>query len=60
LVRLQDEYAITDAGQKLVEAKADWIELQGGIDRWLGGVHLTGREPQWRWDQDKKRLAARS
>lgn len=52
----KDEYAITEAGQQLLAGKADWIELHGGIDRWLGGVHLTGKEPQWRWDADKKTL----
>jgi hypothetical protein len=20
-----------------------------GIDRWIGGVHLRGRETSWRW-----------
>ena len=59
LVKLQqDEYAITDAGQQLLEHKADWIALQGGIDRWLGGVHLTGKQPQWRWDAEKTTLVA--
>jgi hypothetical protein len=52
----KDEYAITTAGQQLVEGKADWIALQGGIDRWLGGVHLTGKQPQWRWDGQTKTL----
>jgi hypothetical protein len=22
-----------------------------GVDRWVGGVHLAGREPRWRWDE---------
>jgi len=56
----RDEYALTDAGQRLLEAKADWIALQGGIDRWLGGVHLTGKQSQWRWDGDKKTLIGHS
>jgi hypothetical protein len=42
----------------LLEGKADWIKLQGGIDRWLGGVHLTGDQPKWRWDSEKKTLIA--
>jgi hypothetical protein len=21
-----------------------------GIDRWIGGVHLTGQRSAWRWD----------
>jgi hypothetical protein len=52
----QDEFAITEAGQQLLAGKADWITLQGGIDRWLGGVHLTGKQPQWRWDGQTKTL----
>ena len=40
----------------MLEGKADWIKLQGGIDRWLGGVHLTGEQPKWRWDNEKKTL----
>jgi hypothetical protein len=50
------EYVLTDYGRQLLAGQADWITLQGGIDRWLGGVHLTGEQPQWRWDGDKKRL----
>jgi hypothetical protein len=52
----KNEFSITDAGQQLLEGKADWIKLQGGIDRWLGGVHLTGEQPKWRWDNEKKTL----
>ena len=52
----KNEYAVTDAGQKLLEGKADWIELSGGIDRWLGGVHLLGPQSQWRWDEIAKTL----
>jgi hypothetical protein len=56
----KNEFSITDAGQQLLDGKADWIKLQGGIDRWLGGVHLTGEQAQWRWDHDKKMLVAGS
>jgi hypothetical protein len=54
----KDEYAITEAGQQLLAGKADWITLQGGIDRWLGGVHLHGKESQWRWNSANKLLAS--
>jgi Domain of unknown function (DUF1835) len=53
----KNEFAITDAGTQLLAGKADWIKLRGGVDRWLGGVHLTGAQPQWRWDEEKKTLA---
>jgi hypothetical protein len=54
----KNEFTITDAGRQLLESKADWIKLQGKVDRWLGGVHLTGEQPQWRWDSEKKTLIA--
>ncbi len=56
----KNEFMITDAGRQLLEGKADWIKLQGGIDRWLGGMHLTGDQPKWRWDSEKKTLTAGS
>ena len=54
----KNEFTITDAGKQLLGGKADWTKLQGGVDRWLGGVHLTGEQPQWRWDHEKKTLIA--
>jgi hypothetical protein len=53
----KNEYAITDHGRQLLEGKADWIKLNGAIDVWLGGVHLTGQEASWRWDEEKQTLA---
>jgi len=52
----KDEYAITDSGRRLLEGKADWVKLSGPIDIWLGGVHLTGQESAWRWDEEKQIL----
>ena len=37
-------------GRDVLAGRADWIEVRGGIDRWLGGVHLVGDDAQWRWD----------
>jgi hypothetical protein len=54
----KNEFAVTAAGQELLEGKADWIKLQGNIDRWLGGVHLTGEQAQWRWEPSEKKLVA--
>jgi hypothetical protein len=50
----KNEFAVTEAGRQLLQGEADWIELNGGIDRWLGGVHLHGRQAQWRWDDAQK------
>jgi len=49
----KNEYAITDHGRQLLEGKADWTKLSAPIDIWLGGVHLTGKEHVWRWDEEK-------
>jgi Domain of unknown function (DUF1835) len=35
--------AITDAGRSVLAGEADHVALNG-IDRWIGGVHLQGRE----------------
>jgi hypothetical protein len=29
---------------------------RGGIDRWLGGVHLRGDDAEWRWDGQGRRV----
>lgn len=52
----EGDYAVTDAGRHLLAGKADWIKLCGGIDVWLGGVHMTGTEAAWRWDAEVKKL----
>jgi len=44
------QYALTEAGHACLAGEADRVALAGGIDRWLGGVHLEGAEPAWRWD----------
>ena len=38
---------LTDTGRDVLAAHADHVALNG-IDRWLGGVHLTP-ERHWRW-----------
>ena len=39
---------LTDEGRDLLRGGSDRVKLCG-IDRWLGGVHLEGRGPAWRW-----------
>jgi hypothetical protein len=51
-----DSYHITSLGKKLLAGEADWIRDRGGIDLWLGGVHLHGADAAWRWDADGKAL----
>jgi hypothetical protein len=50
--------SITAFGRDLLDARADRVSFCG-IDRWLGGVHLEGRGPIWRWDAASNRLANR-
>jgi hypothetical protein len=49
------EVTITEAGRKVVEGRADHVELNG-IDRWIGGVHLKGDKAVWRWDRVSQRI----
>jgi hypothetical protein len=50
--------AVTGVGQAVLAGREDWIEIRGGIDCWLGGVHLQGRYAAWRWDRQACRLVA--
>ena len=47
--------SITNAGKKVLNKEEDYI-LLNGIDCWFGGVHLSGKEAQWRWDEEKQIL----
>jgi hypothetical protein len=43
------ELELTESGRDVLAGAADRLRLCG-IDRWLGGVHLNGRGPSWRWN----------
>jgi Domain of unknown function (DUF1835) len=49
---------LTLAGHAVLEGRMDWLEISG-IDRWLGGVHLFGRDARWRWDGAARQLQRR-
>lgn len=49
---------ITDTGRAVLSGEADAIHLNG-IDRWYGGVHLTGSEAEWRWAKETASLVRR-
>lgn len=51
-----DRYVLSDSRKQLLAGQADWLKLCGGIDVWLGGVHLEGSEPAWRWDPGAQKL----
>ncbi len=46
---------LTEAGYEVLEGRKDFVALNG-IDRWIGGVHLTS-ENVWRYEPETKRLA---
>ena len=39
-------FELTDAGSRVLDGKADYVALNG-IDRWMGGVHLTDGRYRW-------------
>lgn len=42
--------ALTDTGRRVLAGLADHVGVNG-VDRWVGGVHLRGRDVAWRWDE---------
>jgi hypothetical protein len=46
--------ALNDLGEVVLDGGADHVELNG-IDRWMGGVHLSLAN-LWRWDADARTL----
>ena len=46
--------ALTDTGRDVLAGRADHVALNG-VDRWMGGVHLT--DGRHRWDPQKRCLA---
>ncbi|GAA2211693.1 DUF1835 domain-containing protein [Nonomuraea monospora] len=49
------EVRLTGAGARVLAGEADHVTLNG-IDRWIGGVHLTGQDVRWRWDEGRECL----
>jgi hypothetical protein len=54
LSQLDGGYEATVLGRRVLAGDADWLEYQP-VDRWIGGVHLTGEHP-WRWDETTERV----
>jgi uncharacterized protein YgfB (UPF0149 family) len=48
--------SLTDEGSAVLAGRADAVRLRG-VDRWLGGVRLSG-EAVWRWDAARERVVA--
>ena len=51
---LQQRLILTELGQQVILNKTNWVEING-IDKWLGGVHVT-RKTLWYWDNTKQIL----
>jgi hypothetical protein len=47
---------LTAAGRRVLGGEADHLALNG-IDRWIGGVHLQGRDARWRFDEGTESIA---
>jgi hypothetical protein len=47
---------VTPSGERVLTGEADRVELLG-VDRWLGGSHVTA-ESGWRWDSAALQLRA--
>ncbi len=45
---------LTATGERMLHGRADRVELLG-IDRWIGGTHLTP-ENAWRWNSSERKL----
>jgi hypothetical protein len=49
---------LTDAAEAVRAGRADRWALGAPVDRWHGGVHLSGVTPAWRWDRGTRRVVA--
>jgi uncharacterized protein DUF1835 len=49
---------LSETGRKLLAGQADWCRI-AGVGRSIGGVHLRGAAPRWRWDPARGRLVER-
>jgi hypothetical protein len=47
-------FELTEKGGDVIAGKDDYVEMNG-IDRWLGGAHLTENN-LWRWDEQRQKL----
>jgi hypothetical protein len=50
-----DELAPSPTGEAVLAGEVDALDVLG-IDRWLGGVHVSGPAVPWRWDDRLGRL----
>jgi plasmid stabilization system protein ParE len=46
---------LTTTGRSVLDGEQDHVALNG-IDRWIGGVHLQGRDVAWRWHEGEEAI----
>ncbi|HEV8628912.1 MAG TPA: hypothetical protein VGV61_01245, partial [Thermoanaerobaculia bacterium] len=51
-------HRLTALGRRLLAGEEDWVRTSGGLDRWVGGVHLRGTAMRWRWDEGAATVVA--
>src|SRR5215213_10127941 len=54
-VQRSTRLGLTATGRRVLDGQVDHVALNG-IDRWIGGVRLTGDRTAWRWDEGTERL----
>jgi hypothetical protein len=54
-VQRSTRLGLTATGRRVLDGQVDHVALNG-IDRWIGGVRLTGHRMAWRWDEGTERL----
>lgn len=48
-------FEVNEHGKATLAGEEDFV-IKNGIDLWLGGIHLQGRESAWRWDEEVQEL----
>jgi hypothetical protein len=57
-VERRSRVRLTEAGARVLSGVHDHVALNG-VDRWIGGVRLRGRDVLWRWDEGRERIVSR-
>ena len=52
-------FVLSASGQEVFDGTADAAALNP-VDHWLGGVHLHGDAPLWRWDEEQGQLTLKT
>ena len=54
---IQTPVRLTEFGRQLVGANADYV-VANGLNRWVGGVQLSGTDIRWRYDASARQVVA--